>query len=149
MTLSYDDLRDGRGADLGTSRWITVAQDRIGAFADVSEDHSWMHVDTERAAGGMFGGTIAHGMLTASLVVTLLGEVMRLDDDLMMTVLGMDRMRFTSPVRPGDRIRTHAVVDDVAETERGLRLSVTTTGELHGQERPAFVATTVMLITRD
>jgi acyl dehydratase len=90
--LTYEELRDGSGLDLGSSRWVEVDQARIDRFAEVSEDHQWIHVDPQRAATGAFGTTIAHGYLTITLVGTLLGELLRVDPSLVMVNYGLDSL---------------------------------------------------------
>ena len=147
--LSYDDLRNANGRDLGTSRWISVDQNRIDRFADVSGDHQWIHLDTERAARGAFGTTIAHGYLTITLVGTLLGELLRVEPGLVMVNYGLDTLRFLSPVPVGARLSAKARIDTVEETPRGLRVALAVSGEVEDSERPVCVATAVILVQRE
>ena len=95
------ELTAAAGEELGTSDWLTVDQDRINAFADATGDHQWIHVDTERAAAGPFGGTIAHGMLTLSLLSAFLPQIYRVDGVAMVINYGLNKVRFPAPV-PAD-----------------------------------------------
>jgi acyl dehydratase len=144
----YEDLREGAGLDLGSSRWVTVDQDRIDKFAQVSEDHQWIHVDAERAAHGAFGNTIAHGYLTITLVGTLFGELLNVDPSLVMVNYGLDKLRFTAPVPADSRLRASAVISTVEETPRGLRINLDVTGEVDGAGKPACRAKAVVLVSR-
>lgn len=148
MTYSYEQLRNGQGLDLGASRWVEIDQERIDRFADVSEDHQWIHVDAQRAASGAFGSTIAHGYLTISLVGTLVGELLQVEPDLVMVNYGLDSLRFTAPVPVGSKLQARATIEDVVESERGLRLTVAVTGEVEGAQRPACLARKVVLVSR-
>ncbi len=107
---SPDALLDAVGADLGTSDWVVVDQARIDGFADATDDHQWIHVDPERAASGPFGGTIAHGYLSLSLLAPLMFELLQVDGTALVVNAGSDRVRYLSPVRSGSRIRAHAVL---------------------------------------
>lgn len=146
--LTYEDLREGAGLDLGSSRWVEVDQARIDRFADVSEDHQWIHIDPERAATGAFGTTIAHGYITVTLVGTLLGELLRVDPGLVMVNYGLDSLRFTAPVPAGSRIRADASISGVEESPRGLRLTLRVVGEIEGKKGPACRASAVILVRR-
>ncbi len=140
------DLPGLAGADLGTSSWLEIAQDRIDAFADTTEDHQWIHVDRERAAAGPLGGTIAHGMLTISLAVgRLLDELLVVEDAEVVLNYGLDRVRFPAPVPAGSRVRLHASVTGVEERPAGLRVTVALTVEAEGSDKPCCVAEEIML----
>lgn len=141
--VTVEALRGMRGAELGVSDWLVVDQARIDAFADVTEDHQFVHVDPERArAETPFGGTIAHGLLTLSLIVRLcLDAVPEIEGRRLMLNYGFDRIRFPAPVRTGGRIRARTVLGDVEERKPGqilVRLDVTI--EIEGEARPAVVA---------
>src|SRR3954447_5382066 len=104
------------GQELGVGPWMEITQERVNAFAEATGDHQWIHVDAERAARGPFGGTIAHGYLTLSLVIPLFGELLTVEGIRMGINYGLEKVRFPSPVRVGSRIRLAArvvSVDDV------------------------------------
>lgn len=136
------ELAAGVGRDLGVSPWFEVDQARVDRFADVTEDHQFIHVDPERAAATPFGGTIAHGLLTLSLIVHLcLDRVPKLEDTRLLLNYGFDRVRFVAPVRVGKRIRAAARLADVAERKPGqflIKLDVTI--EIEGESKPALTA---------
>ena len=100
-----DELREAVGEELGHSEWHEITQDQVNLFADATEDHQWIHVDPERAAGGPFGGPVAHGYLTLSLIPMLAGEVYRLNGIKMGINYGSNKVRFPTPVRVGARVR--------------------------------------------
>lgn len=146
--FSYDQLRHGAGLDLGTSRWVTVDQDRIDRFATVSEDYQWIHVDTKRAAEGPFGSTIAHGYLTVTLAGSLLGELLRVEPSLIMVNYGLDSVRFRSPVPAASRVRARVEIDEVTESARGLRLALAASGEIEGGDRPVCLVRKIVLVSQ-
>lgn len=128
------------GTELGVSEWIVIGQDRITTFADATEDHQWIHVDPERAAEGPFGATIAHGYLTLSLVPLLMKQVLVLDGKKRGTNYGVERVRFTAPVRVGSAIRLRANLADAARRpDGGVKYSVQVTIEIRDQDTPALV----------
>jgi acyl dehydratase len=132
------------GSEVGVSDWFVVDQDRIDAFADATEDHQWIHVDPQRATAGPFGTTIAHGFLTLSLLVALTGEVeIDVGEPKMAINYGLDRVRFTSPVPSGSRIRARVELSTVGEVKGGLQVKRTVTVEREGEERPVMVAETL------
>ena len=123
------------------SEWRVVAQERIDEFAHATDDAQWIHTDPEQAAAGPFGTTIAHGFLTLSLVVPMFAEALPPLDGYGMTLnYGLNRVRFTSPVPSGARIRGRFRVEDVEEVAFGKQARVAATIELEGQEKPACVA---------
>lgn len=138
--LTYADLAAAEGSDLGYSRWITIDQSRIDAFAGVTEDHQWIHVDPARAATGPFGTTIAHGYLTLSLIAGVLDEVLVIGGAGMTINYGADRVRFPSPVPTGSRVRGRAEIGHVSEVTGGYQLTVRVTMEIYGAAKPACVA---------
>lgn len=146
--LSYAALADGAGLDLGASRWVTVDQARINAFADVTGDRQWIHVDSARASGGPYGTTIAHGYLTISVVGALLGELLELGPGVTAVNYGLNRLRFPAPVRSGSRVRASGRIESVTPTGAGLQLEITVTGELEGSSKPACAATAVIRVAR-
>lgn len=139
--VTFEEAADLAGTDLGTTAWRTVTQEMVDTFADATEDHQWIHVDPERAAEGPFGGTIAHGFLTLALIIPCWGELLDVTGVTTKVNYGLDKVRFTSPVRVGTRVRMHGTVADVAILPGGgLHLTVDATFEIEGQERPALVA---------
>jgi acyl dehydratase len=136
--MSIDELRARVGSTIGVGEWVTITQERIGAFADATDDHQWIHVDGDRAAAGPFGSTIAHGFLLLSLIPAIAPAV---DLPARMAInYGLDRVRFITPVPTGSRVRAHTVLEEVAEVPGGVQTTAEVTIELEGSERPACVA---------
>jgi len=136
-----EDLEAAVGRELGPTGWFTVDQSRIDGFADDTEDHQWIHVDPERAAGGPFGATVAHGFLTLSLVPYFVNRLRRIEGVRMGINYGLDRVRFPSPVRAGSRIRariTMTTLDRIGDD--AVQLVTRTTIEAEGADKPACVA---------
>jgi acyl dehydratase len=134
-----DDLQKKVGTEIGVGDWFEITQARVNQFADATEDHQWIHVDAERAAAGPFGGTIAHGFLTLSLIVAL-APAIEVADAKMGINYGLDRVRFISPVPVGSRIRARTTLQAAEEVKGGLQVKNQITVEIEGQERPACVA---------
>lgn len=130
------------GRELGVSAWFVVDQARIDAFADATLDHQFIHVDPGRAAQTPFGGTIAHGLLSLSMIVHLCAELVpRLERTRLLLNYGFDRVRFPAPVRSGKRIRARATLSSVDERGAGrLLLTLAVTIEIEGEPKPAVVA---------
>ena len=123
------------------SDWFVIEQERIDEFARATDDPQWIHTDPERAAAGPFGTTIAHGFLTLSLVVPMFEQALPPLEGYGMTLnYGLNRVRFTSPVPSGARIRCRFLVEDVEDVAFGKQARVAATIELEGQEKPACVA---------
>lgn len=144
LEIDYAQLPEMPGRDLGWSNWFTVDQDRIDKFADATDDHQWIHVDRDRAAAA--GGTIAHGFLTLSLMPRLMDDLFRVRDASRTLNCGVNRVRFTQPVPMGSRIRLHQIVRSVEPRAGGLQVLTDCTIEIDGQDRPACVIESVMLI---
>lgn len=125
--------------------WVTVSQERIDAFAEVTEDHQWIHVDIERASAGPFGTTIAHGLLTLSLVPRLIRDLIDVQNADAVVNYGVDDVRFLAPVPSGARIRARTELIEAVETDRGVRARLKNTVEIDGGQRPALVAETIHL----
>ena len=142
QVVPVEQLADHVGKETGRSGWLTIDQDRITGFAEVTEDRQWIHVDSEAAAQGPFGATIAHGFLTLSLLSYLTAESGIMPGGAMMLVnYGSDKVRYISPVRVGSRIRTVSTLKDVTEKSQGqLLLTSNVVVEIEGEERPALVA---------
>ncbi|MGW4467620.1 MaoC family dehydratase [Micromonospora sp. NPDC004704] len=131
------------GEPLGPGRWYPVDQDRVGLFADATDDHQWIHVDPERAGAGPFGGTVAHGYLTLSLLPVLVTELYRVDGVRMGVNYGLNRVRFPAPLRVGTRIRATALIVGAEPVTGGLQVVTSVTVESAGGVKPVCVAETV------
>jgi acyl dehydratase len=134
-----DELKKLAGADLGTSEWIEVTQERIDTFADATGDHQWIHVDPERAKEGPFGAPIAHGYLTLSLFIPLFTELLDVQGVTTKVNYGLNKVRFPSPVKVGSRIRLLGRLAEVAEVAGGVQITVDGTIEIEGGAKPAAV----------
>ncbi|MEU4267419.1 MaoC family dehydratase [Streptomyces sp. NPDC026092] len=140
---SAEELRAAVGEQLGHSDWLEIEQKRIDLFADATGDHQWIHVDPERAAGGPFGKTIAHGYLTLSLLPTLVPQIMRVEGMKMGLNYGTNKVRFPAPVPVGSRLRAGAVLTEVTEAGGGVQVTATVTVEREGGDKPVCVAESV------
>ena len=143
---SLDEVSAANGEELGTSEWLTIEQERVDQFAEATGDHQWIHVDVERAASGPFGGTIAHGYLTLSLVPYLGSQVFSLETPGAKLNYGVNKVRFPHPVRVGKRVRAHVSIADVADLPTGKQLTLRYTVEIEDEAKPACVAETVVLL---
>lgn len=143
---TLDQVAAASGEELGTSEWLTIEQDRVDRFAEATGDHQWIHVDAERAASGPFGGTIAHGYLTLSLVPFLGSGVFSLETPGAKLNYGVNKVRFPSPVLVGKRVRAHVTLADVTDIPAGKQLTLRYTIEIEGEAKPACVAETVVLL---
>lgn len=130
------------GENLPPSEWLTISQERVSQFADATNDHQFIHIDEERARATPFGGTIAHGFLSLSLVTWLTSEAMPVPESTVMTInYGSDKVRYLTPVRVGKRIRAQQKVLEVGEKQPGRWLVKTAvTIEIEGEETPALIA---------
>ena len=147
--LSLDQLKALIGQEIGVSSWITVDQARIDAFAACTGDHQWIHVDPARAAEeGPFGGTIAHGFLTLSLLAPAGFEMLVSRLMLKQAVnAGLKEVRFMSPVRTGKKVRVHITLESLEEKKPGMYLgSCPSSVEIEGEETPALVATSQFML---
>jgi acyl dehydratase len=132
------------GRHLGHSDWVTITQERVNAFADATGDHQWIHVDPERAAReSPFGGPVAHGFLTLSLLPMLVPQILETRGFRMGVNYGTEKVRFPAPVPVGARVRAGATLDSATPIDGGVQVNVTVTVEIEGQDKPAMVATTV------
>jgi acyl dehydratase/putative sterol carrier protein len=143
--LTLKELSESEERDLGTSPWVKIEQKQIDLFADATGDHQWIHVDPEAAKAGPFGGTIAHGYLTLSLLPGLLGNLIRVPDAQMGVNYGVDRVRFTSPVPTGSEVRAHARLLSAEPKGDGILYKVGVQIEIKGQEKPAMVGEVLYL----
>ena len=138
-----DELKGLAGKDLGNSEWLEITQERVNTFADATDDHQWIHVDVEKAKGGPFGGPIAHGYLTLSLVIPLFGELLKVEGVQMGVNYGLEKVRFPHPVPVGAKIRLNAKVVSVEDVPGGTQSTFDFTVEIDGVAKPACVARTV------
>jgi acyl dehydratase len=141
-----DQLAAAVGEDLGTSDWFEVTQERVDLFADATDDHQWIHVDHERAAAGPFGGTIAHGYMTVSLIPALSQSIFSVETDGPRLNYGLNKVRFPNPVKVGSRVRAQATLAELTDVPAGKQLVVRYTIEIEGESKPACVAETVVLL---
>jgi acyl dehydratase len=145
---SIEDIRGRVGSEIGVSDWILVDQAAINAFADVTGDHQFIHVDPEAAAKTPFGGTVAHGFLTLSLLSQMAAGVMLRPEGLKMAVnYGFERVRFLSPVRAGKRVRGRFTLGSAEEKRPGQwQMLHQVTVEIEGEDKPALTADWIGLI---
>ena len=143
---SFDDLTAAVGEDLGASDWLTIEQERVDAFADATGDHQWIHVDVERASKGPYGGTIAHGYLTLSLIARFGEELFKVDGVTAKLNYGVNKVRFPAPVPVGTRVRAGASIANAVQTPAGVQVSLNWVIELENSTKPACVAETVVLL---
>ncbi len=137
-----EELRGLVGQEVAVGDWFTVTQEQIDAFADVTRDHQWIHTDRERARReSPFGTTVAHGFLTLSLLGHLHSQAVQIRGDVRMSLnYGLNRVRFTSVVKSGSRIRARTVLKELIELPDGVRLVWAVTVESEGSPKPALVA---------
>jgi acyl dehydratase len=140
-TTTLAELPSYTGKELGVSDWIEVTQERVNTFADATGDHQWIHVDVERAhRESPFGGPIAHGYLTLSLLIPMWSEVLTVTDTTMAVNYGLNKVRFPAPVPVGSKVRLTATLADVEEITGGLQLTVSAVIEREGGEKPVCIA---------
>lgn len=135
-----DTFKDLVGKHLGYSGWHLIDQAQVNLFADATGDHQWIHVDAERAAAGPFGGTIAHGYLTLSLIPAMTFEVLPRQTGGMGVNYGLNRVRFPAPVPSGSRVRGSFRVESVEEADWGHQVTMAATLEREGGDKPVCVA---------
>jgi acyl dehydratase len=133
------ELEAAVGTHLGWSEWHTVTQEQVQQFADATGDHQWIHLDVEKAKDGPFGGTIAHGYLTLSLLPMLVAEVYRLEGVKMGVNYGADKLRFPSPVPVGSQVRGGVELTGAKPIALGVQVSSRVTIEREGVDKPACV----------
>ena len=146
-TTTLAELPSLKGSALGSSEWFEITQDRVNTFADATDDHQWIHVDVERASReSPFGGPIAHGFLTLSLLVPMWSQVLKVTDTTMGVNYGLNKVRFPAPVPVGSKIRLTATLVDVKEIAGGLQLTVGGVIEREGGDKPVCVLESLMLV---
>jgi len=140
---SIEEYQKHVGEHLGWSDWTTVTQEQVNLFADATGDHQWIHVDPERAKAGPFGGPIAHGYLTLSLIPVLMAGMVHVEGVRMGVNYGANKIRFPAPVHVGAEIRLGATLAEVTEIPGGAQSVVDVTIEERGAEKPSCVAQVV------
>jgi acyl dehydratase len=141
---SVASLTGAVGTVLGPGPWLEIDQDRVDLFADATGDHQWIHVDPERAAGGPFGGTIAHGYLTLSMLPVLMKDLYAVDGVKLGINYGLNKVRFPAPVRVGSKVRLTAEIASVDEIPGGVQVVLRSTVEADGTDKPVCVAESVV-----
>ncbi len=143
---SLDEVAEAADSEIGSSEWLEIDQQRVNLFADATDDHQWIHVDLDKANAGPFGGPVAHGYLTLSLLPFLGSQVMTFETPGARLNYGLNKVRFPHPVRVGSRVRAHVSVGEVTELPTGKQVLLGYTIEIEGQAKPACVAETVVLL---
>jgi acyl dehydratase len=138
-----EELKQAEGETLGTSAWHDVSQEDIDAFADVTGDHQWIHVDPDRAKDTPFGGTIAHGYYTLSLAPRFTEQVLALDGFAFAINYGLNKVRFPAPLPVGGRVRMTAKLAKLEEVAGGAQMTLELTFERDGGDKPVCVAETL------
>jgi len=138
--VNFEDLPGLVGKDLGYTDYREITQAQINTFADATDDHQWIHTDVEKAKDGPFGAPIAHGFLTLSLVIPLWSELFDVEGVKTKVNYGLDRVRFTNPVKAGSKVRMHSTISEVTEVKGGVQIKTNNTIEIEGEERPAVIA---------
>jgi acyl dehydratase len=146
VRMTVAELEQAHDVDLGATDWVEVTQQQVDRFADATGDHQWIHVDRERAADGPFGGTIAHGYLTLSMLPALMARLLEITDSAMGVNYGLDRLRLTAPVPVGGKIRARGRLLDATSKSTGVLYRVEMKVEIEGGDRPALVATGLYLV---
>lgn len=137
-------LADSSGQHLGYSEWTEMTQELVNRFAELTGDHNFIHVDPERAASSPFGGTIAHGFLTLSLIAPIIQRALTVTDAAVGINYGLDRVRFPAPLPVGSRWRAGVEIKEVTEIGGGVEVKLLVTVEVEGSEKPALVAETLV-----
>jgi len=146
-TVDVNDLESIKGQDLGHSEWMAIEQDRINQFADATGDHQWIHLDAEKAAKELpTKSTIAHGFLSLSLIVPLAAQVWSITGAKMMINYGLNKVRFINMVPVGSKVRLGVKISEVNKLDNGgTQVISEATLEIDGQEKPAYVAESIMV----
>jgi|TARA_B100001063_G_scaffold72008_1_gene66278 acyl dehydratase len=146
-TVDVNELENIKGQDLGHSDWMAIEQDRINQFADATGDHQWIHLDAEKAAKELpTKSTIAHGFLSLSLIVPLAAQVWSITGAKMMINYGLNKVRFINMVPVGSKVRLGVKISDVNKLDNGgTQVISEATLEIDGQDKPAYVAESIMV----
>lgn len=139
-----DEFVAAESGQLGPTDWLQIDQDRVNQFADATDDHQWIHVDPEQAANGPFGGTIAHGLLTLSLLPHFMHELYTVDNVAMAINYGFNKVRFITPVRVGAKVRARSEIANVQKLEGAVQATMVTTIEVEGSQKPAAVIESII-----
>jgi acyl dehydratase len=143
----FQDLAEfaaARGSQFGPTEWLQVSQERVNLFAEATGDHQWIHVDPERAKGGPFGATIAHGLLTLSLLPHFSQQLYRVDNVKLAVNYGYNKVRFITPVKVGAKIRARGEITAVDQLEGAVQATTTITVEIEDSAKPAAVAESIV-----
>jgi acyl dehydratase len=143
---TVEEIEAAVGEEVGTTDWVEITQDRVNTFAEATGDHQWIHVDEERAKAGPFGGTIAHGYLTLSLIPWLTSQAFGLETPGAKLNYGINKVRFPSPVLVGSKVRARVTIGEVTDLPAGKQLTLRYVIEIEGHDKPACVAETVVLL---
>lgn len=148
LIVTADELRQLIGKDLEPSPWVVLDQDRINGFADITEDHQFIHIDPAKAKATPFGGTIAHGLLTLSMLPSLIEKTLPALEGMKASInYGYNKVRFLAPVRSGKRVRAKFVITDFTESAEGRYQVITTiTVEIEDEDKPALIAEWISMI---
>jgi acyl dehydratase len=141
-----DELKQAEGDELGVSDWHRITQADIDAFADVTGDHQWIHVDPERAKDTPFGGTIAHGYFTLSLAPRFNEQILKMDGFAMAINYGLNKVRFPAPVPVDSQVRMRARLAELSEISGGAQMIMELTFEREGGDKPVCVAESVVRV---
>ena len=144
--VSYDDVAGLAGTDLGWTDWVEITQERIGLFADATDDHQWIHTDPEAAKDGPFGAPIAHGYLTLSLLPMLAAQIMRVEGVVRGINFGCNKVRFTNMVPVGSKVRLRQKCLKIEERAGGKQMTMEATIEIEGKDRPACLAEAISIV---
>lgn len=146
--VSIEQLHELVGKDLEPSPWVQLSQQRISDFADVTEDHQFIHVDPEKAKATPFGGTIAHALLTLSMLPSLLEKTLPVVEGMKTSInYGFNKVRFLAPLRSGKRIRAKFGITSFSETAPGrYQMLTNVTVEIEGEDKPALIAEWIFMI---
>ncbi|MEH3139701.1 MAG: MaoC family dehydratase [Mycobacterium kyogaense] len=145
--LVFADLEEftqAAGTELGPTDWLEIDQERVNRFADATDDHQWIHVDPERAADGPFGGAIAHGLLTLSLLPRFMHDLYRVDNVAMAINYGFNKVRFITPVPVGAKLRARSVISEISALDNAAQATLVTTIEVEGAQKPAAVIESIV-----
>ena len=140
------EVHEAVGSHLGYSQWHEITQERVNTFADATGDHQWIHVDPKRSASGPFGGTIAHGFLTLSLLPQLAAEVYSIEGVSMGVNYGCNKVRFPAPTPVGSRVRAGVELVSVDDSSTGHLVTARVTIEIEGSDKPACVVESLAVV---
>ncbi|WP_193095892.1 MaoC family dehydratase [Brevibacterium sp. FME17] len=141
-----DEITSLVGTELGSSEWTTIDQEAINTFADVTDDHQWIHIDEQRAADGPYGSTIVHGFFTLSLIPKFSSKIFTIEGVSIRVNYGLNKVRFAQPVPVGSRLRGTVSVNEVIPGDKGTQVILKHVIEIEGEDRPACIAEVVTLL---